>query len=122
MAHIHDDVLDNGVKYVDDNVENVYLLSADPALDFSKITTYKLGTKASPTCGAPEDGASTGRRVVFSAITDGVVNAAGKATHFAVTDDSASKILCSGPLGADLDVATGSPWTLTAFSVTIPDA
>ena len=122
MASLHDDVLDNGVKYVDDNVENIYILSADPGLTWANIASYKLGTKASPTCGAPEDGASNGRRVVFSAITDGVVNAGGTATHFAVTDDSATKILASGPLSSSLSVATGSPWTLTSFSITIPDA
>ena len=125
MAALHDDVLDNGIQEIIDKVENIYICSSDPVLDFTAASnTAKLGTKASPSLSGtnPQDGASNGRRVVFSAITDGTVNTAGTATHYAVTDDSASKVLASAALSASKDLATGSPWTLTEFSITIPDA
>jgi len=125
MANINDAVLDAAIQYIIDNAENIYVLSADPGLNYGNIATYKLGTKAAPLALVgtnPKDGSPNGRRVEYDAISDGVVDAAGTATHFAITDDSASRILASAPLSVNKDLAMGSPWTLTAFSITIPDA
>ena len=128
MASLHDNVLDNAIQYIINNVENLYVCSADPGLDFTLASnTKKLGHKALTIPGDlvgtnPKDGVPNGRRVEFAAIADGVVDAAGTATHFAITDDSASLVLASGPLSASKSLAIGSPFTLTAFSITIPDA
>ena len=122
MADIlHDDIFDNGLNALL-NAENLYICSSQPTTFTEAQSTYKLGTKASPSFTGPSDGgAGGGRAMQVDAITDGVVNSAGDAAWFAITDDSESKLLVSGNLGATLAIALGSPWTLTAFDIQIPD-
>ena len=117
-AFLHDNVLDQGVKYIDDNVAVLHLLS-QAVTSYADAGTYSLGNKTPPTCGAPENGASTGRRVIISAITDGTVTATDTASHFALV--SADTLLCCQELNAAQTVTEGNTFTLTAISITIPD-
>ena len=120
--YLHDDVFDNGLAPLASIIENLYICSQQPA-DFTEASsTYKLGTKSSPTINSPSDrGAGGGREVIVDAITNGVVDATGDATHFALCDDSESKLLAAGDLAALQAVTIGNPFTLTEFSVGIPD-
>ncbi|MDX9787952.1 MAG: hypothetical protein RBT11_14295 [Desulfobacterales bacterium] len=117
---LHDDILDAALAVLD-NTEKLVILSADPGLTWANIATYKLGEKATPTIGAVEDRTGGGRKRTVSAITDGSVTATGTATHFALTDDSATKILATGDLSASQGVTSGNTFTLTAFDIGIPD-
>lgn len=121
MSYLSDNVLDNGIGYITSNTENFYLLSADPGTTWANIATYTLGSKASPTIASPSDRTAGGREVVISAITDGSVSATGTATHFALTDDSASEILVVGALSTSQGVSSGNTFTTTEFTVAIPD-
>lgn len=121
MAFLADGAHDALLNYIRDGAENLYLCSQEPATFTEAETTYKLGTKASPTIGAPANGDASGRKITVSAISDGTVNSAGAATHVALTDDSASELLWTGALTSTLNVATGSPWTLNAFDIENPD-
>ena len=117
-----DEVFDDGLQAIIDTCENLYICDTQPTTFTEASVTYKLGTKATPTITGPaEGGAGGGRAVQVSAITDGVVDAAGDAAWFALTDDSLSILLVSGNLGAVLAIATGSPFTLTAIDIQIPD-
>lgn len=119
---IHDDIFDSGLSQLTTIVENLYICSAQPTTFAEASSTYKLGTKASPTITGPSDGgAGGGRKVDCGAITDGVVNTGGTATHFALTDDSNSKLLIAANLASSLAISPGSPFTLTAFFIQIPD-
>lgn len=118
---LHDDVFDNGLNTLTNNTEKLYILSADPGLTWGNIATYALGNKATPTVGSPADRSGGGREVTVSAITDGSVTATGTATHFALTDDSATKILAAGNLSSPQAVTSGNTFTLTSFTVGIPD-
>jgi len=119
---IHDDIFDTGLSQLTTVVENLYICDTQPTTFAEASSTYKLGTKASPTITGPTDGgAGGGRQVTVSAISDGVVDSAGTAAWFALTDDSLSKLLVSGNLASSLAIATGSPFTLTAFNIQIPD-
>lgn len=119
---IHDDIFDNGIGILTTDVENLYICDTQPTTFTEASSTYKLGTKASPSITGPTDGgAGGGRKVDVGAISDGVVNSAGTAAWFALTDDSASKLLISANLASSLAIATGSPFTLTAFEIQIPD-
>lgn len=118
---LHDDVFDNGLTALTNNTEKLYILSADPGLTWANIATYALGNKAAPTVGSPADRTGGGREVTISAIADGSVTGTGTATHFALTDDSASKILAAGDLSASQAVTSGNTFTLTSFTVGIPD-
>jgi len=121
MASLHDDVFDSGLNIIDTNTENLYICSADPGITWANIASYGLGNKATPTISAPADRTGGGREVTVSAITDGSVTGTGTATHYALTDDSATKILASGSLSASQAVTSGNTFTTTEFKVGIPD-
>lgn len=121
MPALHDDVFDNGLAVIPANTEKLYILSAYPGLVWANIASYALGNKAAPSIGAPGDRSGGGREVVVSAISGGAVTATGTATHYALTDDSASRILASGALLESQIVTAGNPFTLTQFAIGIPD-
>ena len=121
MPALHDDVFDNGLNYIDTYTEKLYILKADPGLTWSSIATHAVGNKATPEIAASADRSGGGREVVVSAITDGTVTATETATHFALTDDSETKILVSGALAASQGVTSGNVFTLTQFAIGIPD-
>ena len=121
MPSLHNDVFDNGLSSIDDNTENLHLLSADPGLVWTNIAAYLLGTKATPIIAAPSDRTEGGREIVIAAITDGSVSGTDTATHFALTDDTEEKILVSGLIETSQVVTSGNVFTLTEFSVGIPD-
>lgn len=123
MAFITDNARDNGLAYLNTNGETVYITSQEATTYTEASSTYKLGTKTSATYGAPTDGATNGRRVIISAITDGTVNSTGTATYYAGAKDSAtSELLATGALSASQAVTSGNTFTLDAISITIADA
>ena len=119
-AQFNNLVYDAALDYIDDNCEKLHILSADPGVTWANIATYTLGTKTPPAIAVPED-ATSGRKIVVSAITDGTVSGTGTATHFALTDDTGTEILCSQALNASQDVTDGNTFTLTELEINIPD-
>lgn len=120
-AFINDTVLDQALSYIDTNCENLYICSAQPTTFAEASSTYKLGVKATPSIGTPTNAVPTGRKVVVAAITDGTVTGTDTATWVALTDDSASLLLCAQALNATQAVTSGNTFTLTEFDITIPD-
>lgn len=118
--YLHDDVFDNGLSALA-NAENLYICSTQPTNFTEASVTYKLGTKASPSIGAPGDGTPNGRKVTVAAINDGIVDANGTAAYYALCDNSASKLLATGDLSNPQAVTTPNTFTLTAFDIRIPD-
>ena len=121
MTFLTDNAHDALMNYIRTNCENMYICSQEPTTFTEASSTYKLGTKATPKIGAPAAGDTSGRKVTISAISDGVVNSAGTATHYALTDDTGTELLFAGALSSSLALATGSPWTLNAFDIENPD-
>lgn len=121
MTLLTDNAHDALLNYIRNNAENMYLCSQEPSTFLEASSTYKLGTKSGPTISAPADGDGSGRKITVSAIADGVVNSAGTATHYAITDDSGTELLYTAALAASLNLATGSPWTCTSFDIENPD-
>jgi len=121
MAWLANEVLDAALNYIDTNAENLYICSQEPTTYTAAQTTYKLGTKAGPTIAASGEGTPNGRSILISTITDGTVNATGTATHFAITDNSASILLATGALSASQAVTSGNTFSLTSFVILIPD-
>lgn len=116
-----DRVFDNGLTVLDTEVTHLYICSQLPATYTEAGTTYALGSKATPTVSAPGDRTGGGRKVTVSAITDGAVSANGTATHWALTDNTNSRLLAAGTLSASQAVTSGNPFTLTSFDLGIPD-
>lgn len=123
MAFIADNVFDSGLSYLNTNGETVYITSAEATTYTEASSTYKLGTKTSATYGSPANGATDGRRVIISAITDGSVGSTGTATHWAAAKDSATaELLATGALSSSQAVTASNTFTLDAISITIRDA
>lgn len=119
---IANEVFDTGLSQLTTIVENLYICNAQPTTFAEASSTFKLGTKASPSITGPTDGgAGGGRQVTVGAISDGTVDATGTASHFALTDDSASLLLIAGDLAATQSVTLGNTFTLTAINIQIPD-
>jgi hypothetical protein len=118
-GYLHDDVLDDGLQTITDNAERLVITSSLPA-NYAAVAAVTLGEKANPTVGAPENGASNGRRVRVSSFTDGEVTATGTATHWCLVDDTTDRLLAAQTLTSQV-VTDGNPFSLPELSVTIPD-
>ena len=121
MATLNDRVLDNGLTVLDTEANRVDICSQEPASYAEATSTYTLGNSTSLSFGAPQDGDTSGRKVTAAAITDGTVTGSGSATHFAIVDVSASRLLATGSLTTPQSVTSGNSFTIAAFDVEIPD-
>jgi len=120
MSSLADEVLDAALQYIEDNVENLYICSSEPA-NYAAVSGVTLGSKASPGITGPANGDTSGRKTTVDAITDGSVSANGTASHWAITDNSASILLASGALDSSQSVTSGNTFTLEAFDIEIAD-
>ena len=121
MASLGDRVFDSGLSALDTEASHLYITSAEATTYTQAATTYALGVKATPTVSAPADRSGGGREVTISAITDGTVSANGTATHYALVDQTNSRLLATGSLSASQAVTSGNTFTLTSFKIGIPD-
>jgi hypothetical protein len=120
MAFIIDTAFDQGLNYLDTNGTRLDICSLEPTTYAQATSTNTLGNDTVNT-GAPQDGATDGRRVIVPAITAGSVTATGTASHWALTD-GASILLATGTLSASQGVTSGNTFTLDAISITLRDA
>lgn len=127
MAYINDTVFDSGLSYADTNGTRVDITVGEATTYTEATGTYNgttqlsCGNKTGLNTGAPEAGATDGRRVIVPAITDGSVTASQTATHWALTDGT-SVLLATGALSSSQAVTSGNTFTLDAISITIRDA
>ena len=117
---ISDNVFDSGLSYADTNGTRIDIVNTDPAGVYATVTANTLGNDTVNT-GAPQAGATDGRRVVVPAITAGSVTGTGTATHWALTNGT-DTVIASGALSASQAVTSGNTFTLDAISITIRDA
>jgi hypothetical protein len=124
MAFLHDDILDQALSYISTNTENLYVTSQEATTFTEASSTYKVGTKATPSFTGPAigDGGAGSRKITVDAITDGTVDATGTANSVALTDDSATKLLATVTLTANQSVTNGNTFTLNAWDIEIPAA
>lgn len=121
MALLDNTVFDSGLSVLDTLADILYICSAEPTTYTEASSTYALGSKAGPTVSAPADAPGGGRMVTVSAITDGTVTATGTAAYWALCDVSETRLLAAGDLSASQGVTSGNTFTLTQFTITIPD-
>jgi hypothetical protein len=121
MPYLNDRVLDLGLNVLDTEATHIYVCSSEPA-SFAAAGTAKLGSKALAAggIGAPAARAPSGRKVTVAAFTDGAVVADGTATHWAVVDETNSRLLAANTLAASQGVTNGNSFSLAAFDIGIP--
>jgi hypothetical protein len=120
MAFIADVVFDSGLTTLDTNGTRLDITSQEATTYAEATSTYTLGNDTVNT-GAPEDGATDGRRCIVPAITAGSVTGTGTATHWALTNGSTT-IYATGALSSSQAVTSGNTFSLDAVSITIRDA
>jgi hypothetical protein len=111
---IQDAILDVALTEVLTYADRVVLCSQIPTSYAEATAAYLLAHKDAPVIGSPEAKAGGGRKIMISGITDGVVDTAGTATHYALVDVSESRLMVARALGANKALVTGSPWTMAA--------
>lgn len=118
MAYINHDALDAALGVIDD-ANALYITSAEATTRTEAVTTYALGTKASPGFTGPAAGDVSGRKITVDAITDGTVTGTDTATHWALVDGT--RLLATGALTSSQAVTSGNTFTLAAFDIEIAD-
>lgn len=117
-------VLDNGLQAIDTLATHIYLTSALATTFTEATSTYALGNKnfgAGAAAGAPAAGTPNGRKVDTTAITDGNITATGTASHWAITDNTNSRLYAAYTLAATQAVTNGNTFQLPSFIVRLPD-
>lgn len=126
MALLGDHVLDNGLAALKSGASHVFINSAEPATFTAASSTNKLGTKnfgaGNVFPAAIAAGSPNGRKVTTAAVTDGVVDSTGTASHWSICDVANTRLLATNSLSASQLVTAGNPFTLTAFDIRIPGA
>lgn len=122
MALISDYVFDLALAYPDTSANRLDICSQEPATYAAATTTYTLGNKTGISVSAPTDRSPTGRKVTVAAITDGSVTGSNTATHWAISDTGASRLVATGLLSASQVVSSGNTFTLAAFDIGFADA
>lgn len=114
-------VLDAALDVIRTTTTQLFWCSQSPTNFTEAGTTYKLGTKTSPSIGAISDngGAGGGRKATVASFTDGTLSAAGTATHVALCTNSA--LLAVAPLASPVSVGSSGTFSTTAFDVIMKD-
>lgn len=121
MAWVNDEVLDQGLDWLDTNGTRLDICSQEPTTYAEATSTYTLGNKTGINPAAPSDRSPNGREVVIAAIADGSVTGTDTATHWALSNGS-DTLVATGALSASQAVTSGNTFTLTEFAIGIPDA
>ena len=100
MATLDNRVFDNGLTVLDTEADKIIITSQEATTYANANSTYALGNSTSLSIAAPSDRSGGGREVVVAAITDGSVTGTGTATHYAIVDVSATRLLATGSLTA----------------------
>lgn len=122
MATLANRVYDNGLSVLSSEANRIDICSTEPTTYTAATSTNSLGNTTSISIGSPEDGDTSGRKVVVAAVSGGSVTGSGTATHFAISDTSNTRLLVTGTLtGGGQTVTSGNTFSLNALDIEIPD-
>jgi hypothetical protein len=119
---VHDDVLDQSLNYVKTNGTRICVCSTQPTTYTEAITTYKLAIKtiSSSDYTGPANGDSSGRKLTVNQAATITVDATGTASHVAIADATASKLLYVTTCSAQA-LTSGNTVTVPAWDIEIAD-
>lgn len=98
----------------------LHICSAEP-IDYTAAVTTSLGNKIDPTISPITDAPGGGRQVTVSAISDGVGTSSGTASHWALVSIAQAELLGTQSLAGNVQVTSTGTFTLTSFSIIIPN-
>jgi hypothetical protein len=123
MAFLNDRVYDNGLSAISSEASALYICTQLPTNFTEATSTYACGAAtgaAMPSVSSPGTRSGGGREVTVGATTNGTVSATLTATHVALVDSSANRLLAARALVSSQGVTSGNPFTLTSFTIGIP--
>ena len=120
MAFLADAVFDSGLSYITSNGSRIDITSTQATTYTEATSTFTLGNSTSLSVGSPANRSGGGREVTAASITNGSVTGTGTAAFYAITDGS-SVLIATGALTASQAVTSGNSFTLSSFTVGIPD-
>lgn len=118
VPYVHPNALDAQLNYIRSGTEYLYLCSSKPTTFSQASSTYRLAYKSAPTIATPvNSGIDGGRKIVISQITDGINSVTGVANYYALTDNSASRLLFVGELEYPVGITSGEEFVLDEFAI-----
>lgn len=111
---LSDYVLDNGLNALA-AANQLYICSLSPA-DYTAVMANLIGFRA-PSITGPVAAAPSGRKITIGAFNNGSVGADGTASHWALVDTGATRLLASGALASPKDVTSGTAFSLNEFDI-----
>jgi hypothetical protein len=122
MALVSAYVIDNGLDVLDTDADKIFICSAEPTTYAEATVTLALGNKdfGAGAVASLSNASPNGRKATASAVSDGTITADGTATHWAIVDGAASRLLATGTLNAPVGLISGGAFTLPPFVVTLP--
>ena len=124
MAFLADSCFDFGLNVLTTRVQRIDIIDSAqgaPTTYTEAVSTNSLGFTRTVTVGAPGDRAGGGREVIISSVNDGAVTGTGIAGMYAITDSDNQKLLAWGNLVTSQTVTSGNTFTLSGFTIGIPD-
>ncbi len=100
MPHICDEIYDQGLQYLIDNANRIYLDDVDPGLDYNNLMSSSGYTYLDSLTFSAITSESDGSFVIIT--TDELILAKGFSTvsYYAIVDYNQSKILASGDIAS----------------------
>lgn len=129
MPTISDYVYDSALSKFDTEATHLYLCSAEPTTYAAATganngtTQFGLGNKAlaAGDINAPADRTGGGRKVTVAALSGGTVTSTGTATHYAIVDQTNSRLLATGSVSPSQALTSGNTFSTPTFDIGIPD-
>lgn len=107
-----DYIRDNGLTKFTSEANAFVICSTEPTNYTEAFTTYKLGTKTTPTITLVA-GTPNGRAASVATFTDGSITASGTAAAYAIIDTVNSRLLAAGALSSSQSVTSGNTFSIT---------
>jgi hypothetical protein len=124
MPWLSNEILDGGLDVLDASGTRLDICDTEEPTSYADAVTdgaNSLGNKTGLAIPAPSERAPNGREVIVPAITDGVVTETGTALYYAITNGT-DTLYATGVLsGGGQAVTDGNVFTLTSFTIGIPD-
>jgi len=122
MPWLSNEILDGGLDVLDASGTRIDICKTSEPTTYAKATTaddLSLGS-ATINIPAPSERGAGGREVIVPAVPDGVVSTTGTAAYYAITNGS-DTLYATGELSAPQGVTATNTFTLTSFTIGIPD-
>jgi len=122
MPWLSNEVLDGGLNILDTAGTRIDIVKTAEPTTYGQATTGGANSLGSATINipAPSERGGGGREVIVPAVTDGVVSDSGTAAYYAITNGT-DTLYATGALSAGQAVTAANTFTLTSFTIGIPD-